>query len=160
MAKLSETQRTYFINRVIRHINEKIDVIRHKNSTKIAKLSVDSYKKYTKEIGIDKHLSRLKKLKLETENLKHIIESTIRNIKGDSFTNCYNLNDYEKFFKEQARKIVNSQFENTKDGKEIAKLEKLKEQATDYLYGLNSNSEITQGLNKILNPSGLKLIES
>tara|TARA_Y100001963_G_scaffold120002_1_gene167545 strand:+ start:2595 stop:3077 length:483 start_codon:yes stop_codon:yes gene_type:complete len=158
MAKLSETQRAYFINRVSTQIQDKINVIRHKNSAKIAKMSITSYKKYTKEIGVDKLLSRLRKIQEEKDSLKNLLDTTVRNIKGSSYSNCYNVNDFEKFFKEEARKIVNNQFENTKDGKDILKLQTLRDKATDYLYGLNSNREITEGLNAILNPSGIKLI--
>ena len=61
---MSETQRRYFINRVSDKIRDEIDVIKHKNSVKIAEASGKGYKKYLKEIGVDKMMSDLEKLEV------------------------------------------------------------------------------------------------
>ena len=158
MAKISETQRRYFIERVRNQINDKIQTIKHKNSAKIAKAAKNSYDSYLKEVGVDKNLKRLKALHDEIDDLKQLMGDTVKNI--NRYKTCFSYSDFDDFFKEEARKIANDQFSKTKEGKEIKRLEKLQDQSTDYLYGLNTDNEITQGLNKILNPSGIKLIEA
>ena len=158
MAKISETQRRYFLERVRNQINDKIQTIKHKNSAKIAEAAKNSYDSYLKEVGIDKHLKRLKVLHDEIGDLKQLMGDTVKNI--NRYKNCFSYSDFDDFFKEEARKIANDQFSKTKEGKEIERLEKLQDQSTDYLYGLNTNNEITQGLNKILNSCGIKLIEA
>ena len=158
MAKISETQRRYFLERVRNQINDKIQTIKHKNSAKIAEAAKNSYDSYLKEVGIDKHLKRLKVLHDEIGDLKQLMGDTVKNI--NRYKHCFSYSDFDDFFKEEARKIANDQFSKTKEGKEIERLEKLQDQSTDYLYGLNTNNEITQGLNKILNSCGIKLIEA
>ena len=58
----------------------------------------------------------------------------------------------------EARNVADKQFSKTKEVKRIAELEDVKTKAIDYLYGLNNNSEISQGLCKILNPKGVNLL--
>ena len=158
MAKISETQRRYFLERVRNQINDKIQTIRHKNSAKIAEAAKDSYDSYLKEVGVDKNLKRLKALHEEISDLKQLMGDTVKNIYR--YKHCFSYSDFDDFFKEQARNIANDQFTKTEEGKEIERLEKLQAQSTDYLYGLNTNNEITQGLNKILNSCGIKFIEA
>ena len=157
MAKISETQRRYFLERVRNQINDKIQTIKHKNSAKIAEAAKNSYDSYLKEVGIDKHLKRLKALHDEIDDLKQLMGDTVKNI--NRYKHCFSYSDFDDFFKEEARKIANDQFSKTKEGSRIAELEKLLEEAVDYLYGLSDNNEITIGLNKILNPSGVKFLE-
>ena len=56
MAKISETQRRYFLERVQSQIGNKIQTIKHKNSAKIAEAAEKSYNGYLKEIGVYGHM--------------------------------------------------------------------------------------------------------
>ena len=159
MAKMSETQRRYFINRVSDKIRDEIDVIKHKNSVKIAEASEKGYKKYLKEIGVDKMMSDLEKLEVSYNDLKGTLCKVCKGIDNTFWKGTSNFNHYGAFFQDQARKLADNQFSKTKEGSRIAQLEKTREEAEDYLYGLNSDSEIAIGLNKILNPSGVKFLE-
>ena len=158
MAKISETQRNYFIARVKDSIGEEINIIRQKNSLNIAKATEKGFGKYVKELGVDKMLSELKKVSERKEYLHETLSNVAHTI--SKYETFYKYEDYRQFFMKEARNIADKQFSKTKEGKRIAELEELKTKAVDYLYGLNNNSEITQGLCKILNPKGVKLIES
>ena len=48
-------------------------------------------------------------------------------------------------------------FGKTKEGSEMAKLERKRTQAVDYIYGMNESSAITQGLTKILKGTKITL---
>ena len=159
MAKMTETQRRYFIRRVNDKVREEIDIIKHKNSVKIAEATEKGYKSYLNEVGVYHLMKRL--LKLEQDQTK-LVEKLTNILKGiDEHACIYNGNHKElaTWFKNQARLLVDKQFSETKAGARIKELEKAREDAEDYLYGLNSNTEVAQNLNKILNPTGVKFIE-
>jgi len=158
MAKLSETQRHYFINRVKDSISEEINIIRQKNSVNIAKATEKGFGRYVKELGVDKMLSELKKVSERKDYLQETLSNVAHTI--SKYETFYKYEDYRQFFMKEARNIADKQFSKTKEGKRIAELEDLKTKSIDYLYGLNNNSEIARGLNAILNPKGVKLIES
>ena len=157
MAKLSETQRHYFINRVECSIKEEIRIIKQKNSVRIAKATEKGFGKYIKEIGIDKYLLELEKV---SERKAYLME-TLTNVANTiaKYQSFYKYQDFREFFMKEARNIADKQFSKTEEGKRIAELEELLIKSTDYLYGLNNNSEIARGLNDILNPKGVKLLE-
>lgn len=157
MAKISETQRNYFINRVKGSIYEEVNTIKQKNSVRIAKAAEKGFKQFTKELGVDKYLAELKKISERRDYLQETLTNVAHTI--SKHQHFYNYKDYREFFMGEARNIADKQFSKTKEGKRIAELEELKTKAVDYLYGLNNNSEISQGLCKILNPSGVKFLE-
>ena len=160
MAKMTETQRSYFIRRVNNKIYEEIDAIKHKNSIKIAEATEKGYKSYLNEIGVYHLMKRLLKLEEDQTELAEKLTNIVKGIDDTAFVYNRKYQDFTKYFKNQARILVDKQFSETKAGARIKELEKAREDAEDYLYGLNSNTEVAQNLNKILNPTGVKFIES
>lgn len=160
MAKMTETQRSYFIRRVNNKIYEEIDAIKHKNSIKIAEATEKGYKSYLNEIGVYHLMKRLLKLEEDQTELVEKLTNIVKGIDDTAFVYNRKYQDFTKYFKNQARILVDKQFSETKAGARIKELEKAREDAEDYLYGLNSNTEVAQNLNKILNPTGVKFIES
>ena len=160
MAKMTETQRSYFIRRVNNKIYEEIDAIKHKNSIKIAEATEKGYKSYLNEIGVYHLMKRLLKLEEDQTELVEKLTNIVKGIDDTAFVYNRKYQDFTKYFKNQARILGDKQFSETKAGARIKELEKAREDAEDYLYGLNSNTEVAQNLNKILNPTGVKFIES
>ena len=158
MAKISETQRNYFINRVENSIKDEINIIRQKNSVKIALAAEIGYKDYLKELKIDRYMKELRLVSEKKDKLMRTLKDVVRTI--SPYRDVYKYEDVEEFFKGQTRDIADKQFSKTEAGKRINELEDLRTKSIDYLYGLNNNSEIARGLNEILNPKGVKLIES
>ena len=160
MAKMTETQRSYFIRRVNNKVRDEIDTIKHKNSVKITEATEKGYKSYLNEIGVYHLMKRLLKLEEDQTELVEKLTNIVKGIDDTAFVYNRKYQDFTKYFKNQARILVDKQFSETKAGARIKELEKAREDAEDYLYGLNSNTEVAQNLNKILNPTGVKFIES
>ena len=159
MAKMTETQRRYFITRVNDKVREEIDIIKHKNSVKIAEATEKGYKSYLNDVGVYHLMKRLLKLEEDQRELAEKLTNIVKGIDDTAFLYNQKHKDFTKYFKNQARILVDKQFSETKAGARIKELEKAREDAEDYLYGLNSNTEVAQNLNKILNPTGVKFIE-
>ena len=157
---MTETQRRYFIRRVNDKVREEIDVIKHKNSVKITEATEKGYKSYLNEIGVYHLMKRLLKLEKEHVELAEKLINIVKGIDDTAYVYSGKHKDFTTWFKNQARLLVDKQFSETKAGARIKELEKAREDAEDYLYGLNSNTEVAQNLNKILNPTGVKFIES
>tara|TARA_R100001015_G_C4567409_1_gene126061 strand:+ start:326 stop:814 length:489 start_codon:yes stop_codon:yes gene_type:complete len=159
MAKMTETQRGYFIRRVNDKIREEINTIKHKNSVKITEATEKGYKSYLNEVGVYHLMKRLLKLEKDQTELAEKLINIVKGIDESAYVYNGSHRDLSNWFKNQARLLVDKQFSETKAGARIKELEKAREDAEDYLYGLNSNTEVAQNLNKILNPTGVKFIE-
>ena len=160
MAKMTETQRGYFINRVNGKISKEVNAIKLKNSVKIADATEKGYKRNLNDVGVYHLMKRLLKLEKDQKALGEKLSNVIKGIDSNAYIGFKNNHEtLSKWFKDKARIVVDGQFSKTKEGSRIAELEKLREEAVDYLYGLSNNNEIAIGLNKILNPSGVKFLE-
>mgnify|MGYP001595714198 CR=1 FL=1 len=160
MAKITETQRRYFITRVNDKVRGEIDVIKHKNSVRIAEATEKGYKSYLNEVGVYHLMKRLLKLEKDQLELAEKLTNIVKGIDDTAYVGYNNKHEeFTTWFKNQARLLVDKQFSETKAGARIKELEKAREDAEDYLYGLNSNTEVAQNLNKILNPTGVEFIE-
>tara|TARA_R100001082_G_C4336214_1_gene147907 strand:+ start:134 stop:622 length:489 start_codon:yes stop_codon:yes gene_type:complete len=159
MAKMTETQRRYFIRRVNDKAREETDVIKHKNSVKIAEATEKGYKSYLNEVGVYHLMKRLLKLEKDQTELAEKLINIVKGIDDTAYVYSGKHKDLTTWFKNQARLLVDKQFSETKAGARIKELEKARQDAEDYLYGLNSNTEVAQNLNKIFNTTGVKFIE-
>lgn len=159
MTKLSETQRQYFIKRTKQTINEVVEKLKKASASKMEKLVKEKYGTYLKKLGIEQKLKKLEKLENETNELQDELVAIARRITGKSrYGIGSSYEDINEAIKDQCRIDVEEYFHNNiPEGKKIAELEDKRNRAIDYIYGLSTNSEIIQGVNAILNGSGLKL---
>ena len=67
--KISVQQRKYFTQRIVDAMDEKIAILKQRRASDVQKLSEAEYKRYLKNIKLDKSLGRYKKLKEEYDIL-------------------------------------------------------------------------------------------
>jgi len=166
MAKLTEKQRQYFIDRVNDETNKEIKSLELKYASTIQKTASKNFGKFLKDL----HCSELykevmdgeKELNESKRQLAHIITSH----RTKSENNNYNIQvndwsgskDFERALRDMASNVAEELFESTPGGAKIKKLKDVKRSAIDHIYGMTTNNEVIAGVNRILKGTNVKLL--
>ena len=169
MAKISVTQRKYFVKRVEDAIDEKIAILKQQRAADVQSLSEAEYKRYLKTLKLDKTLARYKKMKEEfdllssriTDVYAEVLKSIGKHQYDTNVPSIYNGSSYQdvdRGFRYLCNQTAQQQETETESGKLIKELENKKKSATDVLHGVNELSELTSQVNKILQGAEVPLL--
>ena len=170
MSKISEAQRKYFVSRVTGKMNSVIASLKQQNAAEVTKESQNKFKDYLKAINVLEDLESLEDLEAATTKVAERLKNTAEQIE-DVLREAGHITHYDKAhfwstdgsvkFKEHFQKYCSITCSNeAKSGiaKEISALESKRDEAIDFLYGLSNENELANGVAKILNGTGVKLI--
>ena len=166
MAKITERQRQYFIDRVHEETDKEINALNLKYSSTIEKAASKNFDKFLKDLGCDKLYKDTKKAEaLITENkiqLSSIINrNRTKKVNNNHMTSVHEWScwkDFNKALRQMASNCAKDLFESTPGGKRIKVLRDKRKAAVDHIYGMNSNNEIIAGVNHILKGTNVKLL--
>ena len=170
MSKISVSQRKYFVERIEKSIDDKVAMLKQSNAADVQAISERAYKKYLKQIGVDKDIKEYLKIKGRVDVLSGritaIFDEVKKSVKTDnkwdsSEPNIYGTAteiDIERGFKWCCNKTAHKQETETKAGRMIVDLENRKRAAIDQLHGINELQELTLTVNGILNGAGVPLL--
>lgn len=102
------------------------------------------YPKYLKTIGINTLLDDYKKKEADYQKTKdELLKVVIRMCEAEDITsyNISNYNDVQMKLKELCGKMVDREYKNTEDGKELLALDQAHQQAQDMIWSAGSQSE-------------------
>ena len=102
------------------------------------------YPKYLKTIGINTLLDDYKKKEAVYEKCKHELLKVVSRMCDAEDISSYNIssyNDVEHKLKELCGKMVDREYKNTEDGKELLALDEAHQQAQDMIWSAGSQSE-------------------
>lgn len=102
------------------------------------------YPKYLKTIGINTLLDDYKKKEADYQKAKdELLKVVIRMCEAEDITsyNISNYNDVQMKLKELCGKMVDREYKNTEDGKELLALDQAHQQAQDMIWSAGSQSE-------------------
>lgn len=166
MAKLTEKQRQYFIDRVRDETNIAINTLELKYASTIQKTASKNFNKFLKDLNCDKLFKAIvdgeKKLNEDRRQLTNIIRSN----RSVSDNNNYEISvndwspakDFENALRNMSSKIATQLFESTPGGAKIKRLKDVQRAAIDHIYGMTTNHEVIVGVNKILKGTNVKLL--
>ena len=171
MHKITENQRKYMVRRVNEEFNDAVSLIKQQEAVTIQKISEKAEKSYKKTLGIEKEVNNLKKYeklyeqaKAKCNNVVAAMEQhqeTSHNLKQkySFYGSCHihDANTMDNYVTMKCTDLALQNFGKTKEGSDMAKLEKKRTQAVDYIYGMNESSALSQGLSKILKGTKIKL---
>ena len=168
--KISVQQRKYFVERIEKSINEKINELRQTNAAEVQNISERQYKGYLKELGINKDFDRYTKLINELER----IASRLRAINDElvavltkgkpydcnkpSLYSTFSAIDLDRAFRWCCNKTAQQHETETEAGKMIRLLEAKKRAATDELHGINELNGLKKTVNSILKGADVPLL--
>ena len=170
MSKITESQRKYFVSRVTGKMNNVIANLKQQNAAEVTKDAETNLDEYLKTVKVFDDLESLKELEEARDAVAGRLESTAKQIedvlKEAGHIEPYDSYNYWKDSKHAAWTQTFQKFCNVtcakeaKSGiaKEIAGLESKRDEAVDFLYGLSNESELANGVAKILTGTGVKLI--
>jgi len=102
------------------------------------------YPKYLKTIGINTLLDDYKKKEADYQKTKdELLKVVVRMCEAEDITS-YNINNYHDVqikLKELCGKMVDREYKNTDDGKELLALDQAHQQAQDMIWSAGSQSE-------------------
>ena len=164
--KISVQQRKYFTKRIEEAFDEKISILRQERASDVQKLSEAEYKRYLKNLKVDKSLNRYKKLKEEhdivAEGLVAVYNEILKNLGKYQYDNGVptiytgsSHGDMDKAFRYLCNQTAFGQETETKSGRIIKELEEKKRAACDLLHGINELDGLTAEVNKILTGTGV-----
>ena len=171
MIKITENQRKYMVKRVNEEFDDAVSLIKQKEAVTIQKISEKAEKNYKKTLGIEKEVDNLKKYEKLYNDAKDKCnkvvaameqhQETSHSVKSKyNFYGSTHIHDSQTMDNYVAMKCTDlalNNFGKTKEGSAMAKLEKKRKQAVDYIYGMNESSALSQGLSKILKGTKIKL---
>ena len=102
------------------------------------------YPKYLKTIGINTLLDDYKKKEADYQKAKdELLKVVQRMCEAEDITsyNISNYNDVQMKLKELCGKMVDREYKNTEDGKELLALDQAHQQAQDMIWSAGSQSE-------------------
>ena len=166
MAKITERQWQYFIDRVHEETDKEINALNLKYSSTIEKAASKNFDKFLKDLGCDKLYKDTKKAEaLITENkiqLSSIINrNRTKKVNNNHMTSVHEWSSWKDFnqaLRQMASNCAKDLFESTTGGKRIKVLRDKRKAAVDHIYGMNSNNEIIAGVNNILKGTNFKLL--
>ena len=166
MAKLTEKQRQYFIDRVTDETNKEIKTLELKYASTIQKTASKNFGKFLKDL----HCSELyrevkdgeKELTESKRQLAHIITSHRTSAENNTYETRINdwstSREFEKALRGLASNVAEELFESTSGGAKIKRLKDVQRSAIDHIYGMTTNNEVIAGVNKILKGTNVKLL--
>ena len=166
MAKLTEKQRQYFIDRVNDETNKEIKSLELKYASTIQKTASKNFGKFLKDL----HCSELyrevkdgeKELNESKRQLAHIITSHRTSAENNRYETQVSdwspAKDFEKALRGMASNVAEELFESTPGGAKIKRLKDVQRSAIDHIYGMTTNHEVIVGVNKILKGTNVKLL--
>ena len=166
MAKITEKQRQYFIDRVHEETNKEIRALELKYASTIEKTASKNFDKFLKDLNCDKLYKDTEKAEtLIVENKMQLAGIINRNrtkeTNNDSIKSVYDWSSWKDFnqaLRQMASNCAKDLFESTPGGKRIKILRDKQKAAVDHIYGMNSNNEIITGVNNILKGTNVKLL--
>jgi hypothetical protein len=166
MAKLTEKQRQYFIDRVRDETNIAIQALELKYASTIQKTASKNFNKFLKDLNCDKLFKVVsdgeKKLKENKRQLANIIKGHRTRAENDHYDSRVDdwspTRDFEKALRNMASKMAENLFESTPGGAKIKRLKNIQRAAIDHIYGMTTNHEVIVGVNKLLRGTNVKLL--
>ena len=173
---ISVSQRKYFEGRVKDACNEQISDIKYVNAAKIVEITKREHQLYLKKLKVDTKLKayikvckRLKDLEDELLPIVRTLKESLPNekqggdhsVKYTTISGCSSLTnaeDMEKAFSQLHHETMKDKNMGTKMNRQIAHIKAKKQEALDFLYGLNDLDELREGLNNILGKADIKLL--
>ena len=171
---ISVSQRKYFEKRITDACNEQIADIKYVNAAKIVEITKREHQLYLKKLKVDtklkKYVQTCKQLKALEDDLLPVVatlkETLPENLQSwDSarkYTSMYatntNQKDMPRAFEQLHQETMKNKNLGTKMNKQIAHIKSKKQEALDFLYGLNDLNELREGLNNILGKADIKLL--
>ena len=176
--KITENQRKYMARRVNEEFDTAVSFIKQKEAVTIKKISNKAETQYKKTLGISKEVSALQKYeklyfasKKKCQEIVDAMEThqpSDQKTKSQYLSNHYGSNVHihdskcmDKYVTMRCVHLALTNFGNTPEGAEMAKLEKKRKEAIDYIYGITKANGIAVGLTKVLRGTNinLKLVE-
>ncbi len=102
------------------------------------------YPKYLKTIGINTLLDEYKKKEAAYEKSKDELLKVVQRMCDAEDISCYNVSDYrdvQNKLKELCGLMVDREYKNTDEGKELLSLDQAHQQAKDMIWSAGSQSE-------------------
>jgi len=102
------------------------------------------YPKYLKTIGINTLLDEYKKKEAAYEKSKDELLKVVQRMCDAEDISCYNISDYrdvQNKLKELCGLMVDREYKNTDEGKELLSLDQAHQQAKDMIWSAGSQSE-------------------
>ena len=166
MAKLTEKQRQYFIDRVTDETNKEIKALELKYASTIQNTASKNFGKFIKDLNCSKLYKQVvdgeKKLTENKRQLAHIITSHRTSAENNTFETRINdwstASEFEKALRGMASNVAEELFESTPGGAKIKRLKDVQRSAIDHIYGMTTNNEVIAGVNKILRGTNVKLL--
>ena len=174
MNKITENQRKYMARRVNEEFDTAVSFIKQKEAVTIKKISNKAETQYKKTLGMSKEVSALQKYEklyfASKKTCQEIVDDmethqpSDQKTKSQYLSNHYGSNVHihdskcmDKYVTMRCVHLALTNFGNTPEGAEMAKLEKKRKEAIDYIYGITKANGIAVGLTKVLRGTNIKL---
>jgi len=154
MAKMSERQREYFLQRVNNEIYNHKRSLELKESSAKEKMVKKLYPKYVEQVGLKKELTELQTLETKYNKLLDHMENTVRRMfeaeeeymhtNNDSYRNI--VTNLTKL----AKKTLDREFVKSPEGKAMLQLDQAHQRAKDIIWSAGSDSNIMQVVGNVL----------
>ena len=145
-----------------------------KNLSEIKKISDKAETQYKKTLGITKEVNafhkaydNLEAAKKKCQELVNAMEQhtpSKQEVKKRHLSNYYGSDihihspgDMDNYVTMRCVSLALENFGKTPEGEEMAKLEKKRKEAVDYIYGITKSNGIAIGLSKVLKGTNIKL---
>tara|TARA_R100000781_G_scaffold114850_1_gene87221 strand:+ start:2062 stop:2601 length:540 start_codon:yes stop_codon:yes gene_type:complete len=172
--KITENQRKYMARRVNEEFDQAVSFIKQQEAVKISKISKKAETQYKKTLGISKQViafhkaeKALEKARKECQEIVSAMEShnpSDDKVKKQHLShyygpdiNIHNAKDMDQYVSMRCIHLALTNFGKTPEGEEMAKLEKKRKEAVDYIYGITKSNGIAVGLSKVLKGTNIKL---
>ena len=172
---ISVSQRKYFEGRIRNVCEEEISDIKYINASKIVELTKREHELYLKKLKIDtklnKYVKACKEMRDLEDELLHIMgtlkETLPKDKQGWDSSRVYTTisssyhnksEDVVKAFSQLHQETMKDKNMGTAMNKQIAHIKAKKQEALDFLFGLNDLNELREGLSNILGEADIKLL--
>ena len=176
MQKITENQRKYMARRVNEEFDQAVSFIKQQEAVKINKISQKAETQYKKTLGISKEVREFHKAEMRLEAARKKCQDIVNAMEthnpsdqktrqqhlqhyysGSSDINIHTAKDMDGYVTMRCIHLALQNFGNTPEGAEMAKLEKKRKEAVDYIYGITKANGIAVGLQKVLKGTNIKL---
>ena len=168
--KISVQQRKYFVERIEKSIDEKINSLRQSNAAEVQNISEREYKSYLKSLNISKEVKRYIELYNEIYPLQEKLKAIFDELKAvvtkgkawdsnqPNLYSTFTSTDLDAAFRWCCRKTAQKHETETEAGKMIRLLQAKKRAATDELHGINELNGLKKTVNSILKGADVPLL--
>ena len=172
---ISAGQRKYFEGRIVDACDDQISDIKYVNAAKIVEITKREHTIYLKNLGVGDKLKKYVKACKEIKELEEELHPIINTLKEalpkdkqgwDSSrkyttisTSYHNASDdVVTAFSQLHQETMKDKNMGTAMNKQIAHIKAKKQEALDFLFGLNDLNELREGLTNILGEADIKLL--